>query len=230
MSSISLKGVSKEYRDAQRTLRVLDNVNFDFPDSGTVSIVGRSGVGKSTLLHVLGGLDRPTHGNIVLAGQDLTALSADQLAALRGEKVGFIFQFHHLLPEFSALENVAMPLIIAGLDEQEALRRARDVLCRVGLLDRIDHRPGELSGGEQQRVAIARAIVSRPKLILADEPTGNLDAVTARLVQNLLLDIQKELGSLLVIVTHSAELASAMQVKLEMRPGGGLFPVGATSF
>lgn len=219
---LSLRALSKSYGDAGRTLTVINELSFDFAPSGSVAIVGRSGIGKSTLLHLLGGLDRPTAGQVVLDGVDLGSLDADELARIRGKKVGFVFQFHHLLPEFTALENVAMPLLIAGESDENAMKQAQYALERVGLAARATHRPGELSGGEQQRVAVARAIVSSPRVLLADEPTGNLDEQTARLVQDLLLAIQKEQNSLLIIVTHSRELAAAMDQRIEMQPGGDL--------
>ncbi|MBX7143202.1 MAG: ABC transporter ATP-binding protein [Oligoflexia bacterium] len=228
MSGLSLRAVTKEYRDAERALRVLDQVDFEFPASGSVSIMGRSGVGKSTLLHIMGGLDKPSSGSVVLDGTQLEKLNSDQLSLLRSRKVGFIFQFHHLLPEFDAVENVAMPLVISGVPETTASEQAVQTLKRVGLASRLCHRPGELSGGEQQRVAIARAIVARPALILADEPTGNLDAETSKAVQALLFEVQREMQSLLIVVTHSAELSAAMDLRLEMKPGGQLVAYSTT--
>lgn len=219
---ISTHNLSKSYQDADRELRVIDSLNVEFPEDQSIAIVGRSGIGKSTLLHLLGGLDRPSTGQILFDGQDIAALSNDALSEFRGRHVGFIFQFHHLLPEFSALENVAMPLIIAGVPEHSALDQARAVLDRVGLSDRVEHIPGKLSGGEQQRVAIARAVVAKPRVILADEPTGNLDVSTAREAQQLLLDINRELHNTLIVVTHSAELADSMDSVVEMQPGGRL--------
>jgi lipoprotein-releasing system ATP-binding protein len=219
---LQLQSVYKEYRDADKKLVVLQDINHTFPESGSVAIVGRSGIGKSTLLHILGGLDSPSRGQVLLDGCNLTALAPDELSRVRGSKIGFVFQFHHLLPEFSALENCAMPLLIAEVPESEAFDRAEAALRRVGLENRVKHRPGELSGGEQQRVAVARAIVSKPRLLLADEPTGNLDEETARLVQRLLLEIQAEHQSLLVIVTHSKELASSLDQVVEMQAGGAL--------
>jgi lipoprotein-releasing system ATP-binding protein len=219
---IRTENVTKSYQDADHALTVLDNVTLDFPERGSVAIVGRSGIGKSTLLHLLGGLDTVTSGRIWYDDTPLDALSGDALSAFRGKHIGFIFQFHHLLPEFSALENVAMPLLIEGLSEAEAMERGAAMLRRVALHDRLHHRPGALSGGEQQRVAIARALVTNPAVILADEPTGNLDVATAGAVQELLLTMNRELGNLLVVVTHSQELAQSMDRIAEMEPGGRL--------
>jgi len=219
---LELKNVSKSYRDAGRTLTVLENLSFIFPAASSVAIVGKSGVGKSTLLHILGGLDRPSSGSVLLEGNDLGLMGDDELSDFRGKHIGFVFQFHHLLPEFNAVENVAMPLIIGGMDAEYAERDATTVLERVGLSGRLTHRPGQLSGGEQQRVALARALVSGPSVILADEPTGNLDFTTAKEMQELLLEINRELKNLLIVVTHNPELAQSMDTVLEMMPGGNL--------
>lgn len=217
---IRIEGLSKYYRDAENQLVVLDNLNYSFPEKGSIAIIGRSGVGKSTLLHILGGLDRANQGKIFFDDQDISSFNNDKLSAFRGSQVGFIFQFHHLLPEFSAVENVSMPLIINGVAEDKALVRARSLLERVGLGDRLEHRPGELSGGEQQRVAIARAVVTEPRVVLADEPTGNLDLKTAQLAQELLLELNRELNNLLIVVTHSPDLAAKMDLVVEMQSGG----------
>ncbi|RIL11736.1 MAG: lipoprotein-releasing system ATP-binding protein LolD [Proteobacteria bacterium] len=219
---LQLLNLSKTYLDAGRELQILQSLNHTFETNSKVAIIGRSGVGKSTLLHILGGLDRATGGSILFGGTDLSALSEEELSAFRGSNVGFVFQFHHLMPEFSALENVSMPLLIAGVPEDEAQQKAHALLERVDLAGRITHRPSQLSGGEQQRVAIARAVVNNPQLILADEPTGNLDASTAAGVQELLQEIQAELKSLLIIVTHNPELARTMEQVLEMGQGGEL--------
>lgn len=219
---ISTVNLSKFFQDADRELRVIESLTMEFPEDRSIAVVGRSGIGKSTLLHLLGGLDRPNSGSILFDGVDIASLSNDALSEFRGRNVGFIFQFHHLLPEFSAVENVAMPLIISGMAERAALKQAQEVLERVGLTDRMEHIPGKLSGGEQQRVAIARAVVAKPRVILADEPTGNLDVRTAREAQQLLLDINRELHNTLIVVTHSNELADAMDSVVEMQPGGKL--------
>lgn len=219
---IEVEGLTKRYRDADRDLTVIDNLSFSFPDRGSVAIIGRSGTGKSTLMHLLGALDIPTSGSVKYDGRSISELSSDARAAFRAKNIGFIFQFHHLLPEFSALENVALPLVMSGVSEGEAADRAREILEHVGLAARVTHLPSQLSGGEQQRVAIARALVARPAVILADEPTGNLDVATAAEVQALLLKMNREQGSTLIIVTHNHELARSLDVVVEMNPGGGL--------
>lgn len=221
---ISLHDLNKQYHDGSRDLTILENVSYEFKEKKTTGIVGRSGIGKSTLLQIIGGLDKPTRGSVIFGETDLSKLSQDELSAFRGKNVGFVFQFHHLLSEFSALENVSMPLIIQGDDEEVASRDARDILERVGLKDRLMHRPSELSGGEQQRVAIARALVTQPAVLLADEPTGNLDAATAQVVHTLLLEVSRELSTTVIVATHSKELASTLDVTLEMQVGGRLLP------
>ena len=222
MVQLSVQNLGKWYKDAEKHLAVIQDLTFDFPQSGSVAIVGTSGVGKSTLLHLLGGLDTPSSGSVKYDGVDIVRFSQNALGTFRGKNIGFIFQFHHLLPEFTAVENVAMPLFISGEKESVALDRARDILVNVGLKDRLSHRPGTLSGGEQQRVAIARAIVTEPKVLLADEPTGNLDPTTAAQVQELLLDLNRRLGNLLIVVTHNPELARGLGGILEMSSGGRL--------
>lgn len=219
---IKVEGLCKTYQDADRRLVVLEAVTAEFSGGTSVAIVGKSGVGKSTLLHILGGLDRASKGEVYYESQPLSGLSDEELSAFRGENVGFIFQFHHLLPEFTALENAAMPLIIAGKDEQAAQAKAAAALAELGMAERLGHRPGELSGGEQQRVAIARAIANDPKVILADEPTGNLDAETAEVTSDLLRRMQRERGMTLIVVTHNMDLARSMDVVYEMVPGGEL--------
>ena len=219
---VSAKNLRKTFHDGERELTIIENLTFEFPNSGAVAIVGRSGIGKSTLLYMLGGLERPSSGGVSYDGTELSALSDTELSLFRGKNMGFIFQSHHLLAEFDALENVAMPLLVCGMSESEASRRANAMLERVGLTDRLHHRPGQLSGGEQQRVAIARAVVSQPRLVLADEPTGNLDFTTARQVQELLLSLQRELANSMIIVTHNLELAHSLDCSYEMLPGGTL--------
>ncbi len=222
---IKLENLSKHYSDAGRELSVINNLSYDFPEFGSVAVVGRSGVGKSTLLHLLGGLDRASGGEIVVGTECLSRLKPEQLADFRARNVGFVFQFHHLLPEFDAQENVSMPLIISGRSEREAYTQSSAILEKVGLADRLQHRPGQLSGGEQQRVAIARALVANPRIVLADEPTGNLDHQTAEHVLGLLLNVTRELKHLLVIVTHNLDLARRFDLMLEMGPGGTLTKV-----
>ena len=216
---IALRNLSKEYVDGPRVVRVLSGLDLEIGRGERVAIVGESGVGKSTLLHILGTLDRPTGGEVWFDGENLTSKSDRELANFRNREVGFIFQFHHLLPDFSALENVMMPALIAGTPTESARRRATQLLERVGLAERLTHRPGELSGGEQQRVAVARAIVQEPRAVLADEPTGNLDPATGAGVQSLLLELNREHDITLVVVTHSASLAGAMDRTLRLRAG-----------
>jgi lipoprotein-releasing system ATP-binding protein len=217
---IEVEKLTKRYRDADRELTVIDNLSFTFPDRGSVAIIGRSGTGKSTLMHLLGALDSPTSGCVRYGETNISALRSDDRAAFRAKNIGFIFQFHHLLPEFNALENVALPLIMAGVSDAEAQTRAGAILDKVGLSPRKQHLPSQLSGGEQQRVAIARALVARPAVVLADEPTGNLDVETAADIQRLLLEINREQGSTLIIVTHNHELARSLDMIVEMHPGG----------
>ncbi|MCS6927053.1 MAG: ABC transporter ATP-binding protein [Candidatus Binatia bacterium] len=216
---IEARGLGKQYGQGASAVRVFTALDFAIHRAERVAIVGESGVGKSTLLHILGTLDRPTEGTVLLAGQDVFALSELELAALRNREIGFIFQFHHLLPDFSALENVCLPGLIAGLGWAAARQRAAELLDRVGLHERLHHRPGELSGGEQQRVAVARALVLHPRAILADEPTGNLDPATGESVLQLLLALNREMGSTLVVVTHSERLASSMDRTLRLGAG-----------
>jgi lipoprotein-releasing system ATP-binding protein len=216
---LEASGLSKQYGEGPQAIHVLRDLSLAIHPTERVAIVGESGVGKSTLLHILGVLDQPTAGRVLLDGQDLFALSEPERAALRNREIGFIFQFHHLLPDFTALENVAMPGLIAGLSLSEARQRAQTMLEHVGLADRLTHRPGELSGGEQQRVAVARALVMKPRIILGDEPTGNLDPVTGESVLRLLLDLNRQLGATLVIVTHSEKLAAAMDRTLQLQRG-----------
>jgi lipoprotein-releasing system ATP-binding protein len=216
---IALRNLSKEYVDGPRVVRVLSNLDLEIGSGERVAIVGESGVGKSTLLHILGTLDRPTGGEVWFDGENLTNKSDRDLAQFRNREIGFIFQFHHLLPDFTALENVMMPALIAGTAADTARRRASDLLGRVGLAERLEHRPGELSGGEQQRVAVARAIVQEPRAVLADEPTGNLDPHTGEGVQELLLELNREHDITLVVVTHSVTLAGAMDRTLRLEAG-----------
>ena len=216
---IALRNLSKEYVDGPRVVRVLSGLDLEIGAGERVAIVGESGVGKSTLLHIVGTLDRPTGGEVWFDGENLTSKSDRDLAHFRNREIGFIFQFHHLLPDFTALENVMMPALIGRTSTDAARRRAGHLLDRVGLAERLEHRPGELSGGEQQRVAVARALVQEPRAVLADEPTGNLDPATGEGVQNLLMELNREHNITLVVVTHSATLASAMDRTLRLTAG-----------
>jgi lipoprotein-releasing system ATP-binding protein len=193
-----------------RSLEVLKGIDLELSEGEVVAIVGPSGAGKSTLLHCIGTLDVPTAGTIRLAGEDVTKMAGTRLAALRNRTIGFVFQFHHLLPEFTALENVMMPGLIQGRKKSEAAALAGNLLAEVGLADRVTHRPGELSGGEQQRVALARALVLEPRLLLADEPTGNLDSATSSSIHDLFFEVNRSRGTTIVVVTHNASFAERM--------------------
>lgn len=213
------KDVKKSFQHMGRTLDVLRGIDLSIEEGDMVGIVGMSGAGKSTLLHCIGTLDLITSGSIVVAGEELTTMSNTRLADLRNRTIGFVFQFHHLLPEFNALENVCMPGLIQGTSRSELRRRAEALLEEVGLKDRMNHRPGELSGGEQQRVALARALVLEPKLLLADEPSGNLDSRTSEQIHQLFFDINAKRNTTIVIVTHNAALANSMPRVVTLRDG-----------
>jgi lipoprotein-releasing system ATP-binding protein len=222
MTDVLIRGehLSKVYGDGDRhRVEVLRDLDLYVAAGEKVVIVGQSGVGKSTLLHVLGALDRPTSGEVWFGGESVTSMGERDLAAFRNREIGFIFQFHHLLPDFTALENTMMPGLIRGMGWDEALERARAVLVQVGLGARLDHKPGELSGGEQQRVAVARAVVLSPRAVLADEPTGNLDPATADEVHALLMDLNRSRGITLVIVTHNDRLAGLADRTLRLQRG-----------
>ncbi|WP_163930197.1 lipoprotein-releasing ABC transporter ATP-binding protein LolD [Paraferrimonas sp. SM1919] len=211
--------ISKTYQEGEHQTQVLHQVNFTLRHGESLAIVGSSGSGKSTLLHILGTLDKPTSGDVAFLGQDLLTLSEAEQALLRNSQMGFIYQFHHLLPEFSAEENVAMPAWIAGENKKQALVKARNLLEQVGLGHRLSHYPSQLSGGERQRVAIARALINNPKLVLADEPTGNLDAESGLKVYQLLKQLAKAQGTSFIVVTHDMNLANQFDRRLNMSGG-----------
>ena len=216
---LACEAVCKNYYDGQLNVQVLDNLTLQVEKGRSIGIVGASGSGKSTLLHILGGLDKPTSGCVSLMGQDLSQLSQKQLSGLRNQYLGFVYQFHHLLPEFSALENVMMPLLIGKRPKEQVRERALLMLEKVGLKDRVQHRPGELSGGERQRAAIARALVTDPACLLADEPTGNLDRKNALNILDMMMELKQELGTALVVVTHDDEMAARFDRVLNMTDG-----------
>ena len=212
---IQIKGLEKNYG----TLQVLKGINLEIADRSVISIVGASGAGKSTLLHIIGTLDQPTKGTVLINNTDLYSLSDKKLAQYRNQNIGFIFQFHHLLPEFTAVENVALPALIAGRSHAEAFKRAKELLDFLKLGERLTHKPSQLSGGEQQRVAVARALANNPKLVLADEPSGNLDTANARQLHQLFLDLRDEFGQTFVVVTHNTDLAKLADKTIEMKDG-----------
>ncbi|GAJ71237.1 lipoprotein releasing system ATP-binding protein LolD [Vibrio sp. JCM 18904] len=217
---LECRDIRKVYREGSLDTEVLKGVSFDIDKGELVSIVGSSGSGKSTLLHILGALDDATHGEVDFLGQNLSALSSNKQAALRNKHLGFVYQFHHLLADFTALENVAMPLMIGGAKVADAKQAAKALLDKVGLSHRIQHRPSELSGGERQRVAIARALVNKPDLVLADEPTGgNLDHNTALSIYDLMRELNKESNIAFLVVTHDKELAAKMDRQMHMQDG-----------
>ncbi len=216
---IQTVALGKSFEDAGREIVVLRNLDFDVMAGDEIAIVGQSGVGKSTLLHVLGSLEAPTAGKVIFEGQDLFAMDDRTMADFRNHKLGFVFQFHYLLGDFTALENVMMPALIARMGEKEASDRATEMLATVGLGNKLHRRPAELSGGEQQRVAVARAVVMHPRLVLADEPTGNLDPRTADEIHELFHHLNQALGITLVVATHNERLSGSMKRRLRLRDG-----------
>ena len=216
---IEVNRLSKSFHDGDINVDVLSNVELSIPESARIAIVGASGSGKSTLLQLLGGLDKPTQGEVILCGNNLNEVDDTTRGNLRNQHLGFIYQFHHLLPEFTALENVSMPLMVRDMNVRDIQNQSMDILDRVGLKERVQHKPSELSGGERQRVAIARALVTKPKVILADEPTGNLDRKTAEQISALLMELNQELNTSIVMVTHDLGLAEKMETIYELRDG-----------
>ena len=215
---LEARNVQKSFTQGPVTLEVLQGIGLAVDSGERIAIVGASGSGKTTLLQILGGLDRPTSGQVLVDGQDIHGLGEDARGMLRNRALGFVYQFHHLLPEFSALENVAMPLLVRRTPVREAQDRAGEILDRVGLGRRLDHRPYQLSGGERQRAAVARALVTQPKIILADEPTGNLDGTNAEGVFELMLELNRERGTSLIVVTHDMHIANRMERVLDDVP------------
>lgn len=216
---VEIRDLKKSFFHMGRTLHVLRGIDLDLGEGEVVAIVGPSGAGKSTLLHCIGTLDAPTSGTITLAGEEIGGMNGAKLANLRNRTIGFVFQFHHLLPEFTALENAMMPGLIQGRSRREMEERARALLGEVGLSARLSHRPGELSGGEQQRVALARALVLEPKLLLADEPTGNLDSATSEAIHELFFEVNRTKKTTIVVVTHNPAFAEQMPRVVKMRDG-----------
>jgi len=217
---LTAKNLVKTYQNNQKLkLEVLKSVSIEIEEKKISVIVGASGAGKSTLLHLLGGLDRPDHGSVFYEGQDIFKLSDDKLTKFRNKNIGFVFQFHHLLPEFTALENIAIPHMISGKSLDVSAKRALVLLSSVGLSDRAQHKPAELSGGEQQRIAVARALINDPSIIFADEPTGNLDSANSEIIHQIIVELKEKLGKTFVIVTHNPELVKLADTVFEIKDG-----------
>lgn len=216
---VDAKGIVKSYLQGPSPVHVLRGLDLEVGVAERIAIVGLSGSGKSTLLHVLGGLDKPDQGTIKINGKDIFSLTEKQRGELRNKNLGFVYQFHHLLPEFTAQENVAMPLLIGGIASLDAMLNAEDILEKVGLQDRVKHKPAELSGGERQRVAIARALVTRPSCVMADEPTGNLDEETGEQINELMIQLSESLGTSFIVVTHNTSFAARMDRKIRLHNG-----------
>lgn len=219
MTTLSIKDITRSFQQGEETLEILHGISFDINPGEIVALVGHSGAGKSTLLQIAGLLEPPTTGQVIMSGRDTAGMSEDERTMLRNQYVGFVYQFHHLLPEFSALENVMMPQLIAGISTPDAEARARDLLIKLGLSHRVDHRPKKLSGGEQQRVAIARALANSPKILLADEPTGNLDYATSDVVFAEMMQLVRDTGMSALIATHNPDLAKRMDRIIEIKAG-----------
>ncbi len=216
---LKLENISKSYFIGNNELKVLDGLSLEIKESGIIILMGASGTGKSTLLHLTGLLDKPSSGSITIGGKDVSSLDEKQLSVFRNEKIGFVFQFHHLLPEFTALENVAMPGYISGMPKSKAEERAKELLAAVGMEHRIDHKPNEMSGGEQQRAAVARALLNKPEIILADEPTGNLDRKNSRNLRELIWKLSEKTGQTFLIATHNERLTEKADKVLELTDG-----------
>jgi lipoprotein-releasing system ATP-binding protein len=216
---ILVESLCKSFGNGPKRIDVLKDITLAFSKGEAVGIHGKSGVGKSTFMHILGTLDRPTSGRVIYRGQDLFSMKEKARAAFRNREIGFVFQFYHLLPEFNALENTMMPALIRGMEKGKAAMKAEEILVEVGLKDRVTHKPGELSGGEQQRVAVARSLILQPALLLADEPTGNLDTTTGHAVHDLLMRLNSEKKVTLILVTHNYEIASRMRRRIQMMDG-----------
>ena len=216
---LQAKGISKVFKPGSQAIDVLKDLDFDLKERDTVSIIGASGIGKSTFLHIMGTLDRPDSGRLIFKDENVFSFEEERLANFRNRSIGFVFQFHHLLSDFTALENAMMPALIQGINRQSASEKAEQILVRVGLKDRLFHKIGEMSGGEQQRTAIARALCLNPQILLADEPTGNLDKKNSGLLHDLLMELNREMGMAMIIVTHNLELASYTARKMTIIDG-----------